>query len=193
MTEMADSIIVKRLVRNLRYKLTYTKVFESFLEPEPHPAVIRLLNALMGAQQTAIVLLSGYLQGLGVATQGLTLNQRLLVHASGRNDVRSRLRFIEYGLSKAVRWYKTQLMDGQMTADPELRRLLLELGENDAASLWRTEATTALLGIRGESAPGENTGNRARWGARSTRTGSGGRPAAWSEGTRTGSGGKVRG
>ncbi len=84
MAEVADSIVVKRLVRNLQYKLTYIRVFESFLHPEPHPAVVRLLDALMSAQQTAIVPLSGYLQGLGVAAPGLRLNQRLLDHASGR-------------------------------------------------------------------------------------------------------------
>jgi hypothetical protein len=147
MAEVADSIVVKRLVRNLQYKLTYIRVFESFLHPEPHPAVVRLLNVLMSAQQTAIVPLSGYLQGLGVATQGLTLNQRLLDHASGRNDLRSRLRFIQYGLSKAVSWYRTQLMDRQMTADPQLKQLLFELGESEAAGLWRTEAVMAMLRI----------------------------------------------
>jgi hypothetical protein len=158
MTEVADSIVVKRLVRNLRYKLTYINVFESFLQPEPHPAVARLLNALTSAQQTAVVPLSGYLQGLGVATQGLPLDQRLLAHASSRHDVRSRLRFIHYGLSKAVSWYKTQLMDRQMTADPELQRLLLELGENDAASLWHTEAVMVMLRIHQQPMPKDPRG-----------------------------------
>jgi hypothetical protein len=147
MAEVADSIVVKRLVRNLRYKLTYIRVFESFLHPEPHPVVVRLLDELMSTQQTAIVPLSGYLQGLGATTQGLTLNQRLLDHASGRTCVRSRVRFIHYGLSKAVSWYKTQLMDRQMTADPKLKQLLLELGEREAAGLWRTETVMAMLRI----------------------------------------------
>ncbi len=153
MTEVADSIVVKRLVRNLQYKLTYIKVFESFLQSEPRPAVVRLLSALISAQQTAVVPLSGYLKGLGITLQGLPLKQRLLDHASSRNDVRSRLRFIRYGLSKAVSWYMAQLMDRQMTADPELRRLLLELGQNDAASLWRTEAVMVMLRIRQEPVP----------------------------------------
>lgn len=153
MTAVADSIVVKRLVRNLRYKLTYIKVFESFLQPEPHPAVVRLLHTLVSAQQTAVVPLSGYLQSLGVATQGLPLNQRLLDHASGRNDVRSRLRFVHYGLSKAVSWYKMQLMDRQMTADLELKQLLFELGEREAAGLWHTEAVMAMLRIPLEPEP----------------------------------------
>jgi hypothetical protein len=46
-----------------------------------------------------------------------------------------------------VAWYKTQLTDRQMTADPELRALLLELGEIDAAKLWRTEAVMNMLRI----------------------------------------------
>ena len=29
---MTESIVVVRLTRNLRYKLTYVKIFESFLE-----------------------------------------------------------------------------------------------------------------------------------------------------------------
>jgi hypothetical protein len=40
-----------------------------------------------------------------------------------------------------------QLVDRQMTADPELKDLLFELGEIDAAQLWRTEATMAMLRI----------------------------------------------
>jgi hypothetical protein len=153
MAEVADTIVVKRLVRNLRYKLTYIMVFESFLLPEPHPAVTGLLRALISAEQTAIVPLARYLKGLGVATQDLTPNRRLLDHTSDRNDVRSRLRFIHYGLSKAVSWYKTQLMDKQMTADPELKKLLFELGEREAASLWRTEAVMVMLRIRRDSVP----------------------------------------
>jgi hypothetical protein len=184
MSEVADSIVVKRLVRNLRYRLNYIKVFESFLQPEPPPAVVRLLHTLTSAQRTAVVFLSGYLQGLGVATQSLPLNQRLLDHASGRNGVRSRLQFIQYGLSKAVSWYKMQLMDSQMTADPELRRLLLELGEKDAASLWRTEAVMVMLRFRQEPVskdPGEPSraepDQPERW--RSRRRGTSRRPA-WS-------------
>jgi hypothetical protein len=153
MTEVTSSIVVKRLVRNLRYRLTYIKVFESFFEPQPPPAVVRLLNALVSAQQTAAVPLSGYLKGLGIATEGMLLNQRLLNHASSRNNLRSRLRFIQYGLRRAVSWYKVQLTDRQMTADPELRRLLLELGESGAASLWRTGVVMDILGIRQEPEP----------------------------------------
>jgi hypothetical protein len=184
MAQDSDSIVVKRLVRNLRYRLTYIKVFESFLESQPHPAVVGLLNALVSAQQTAAMPLSGYLQGLGIATKGLPLNQRLLDHASSRNDVRSRLRFIQYGLRKAVSWYKVQLMDRQMTADPELRSLLLELGERSAASLWRTGAVMDMLGIRDESEPKgvrEPSGVEPRQGdrQRSLQPGMPGRPA-WS-------------
>jgi hypothetical protein len=158
MAEVGDSIVVKRLVRNLRYKLTYIMVFESFLHPEPHPVVVSLLHILMSAQQAAIVPLARYLQGLGVATQDLAPNRRLLDHASGRNDVRSRLRFLWYGLSKAVSWYKTQFMDKQMTADSELKQLLFELGEREAASLWRIEAVMAMLRIRQDSEPKDPRG-----------------------------------
>jgi hypothetical protein len=153
MTEVPDSIVVKRLVRNLRYKLTYIRVFESFLHPKSHPTVVTLLNALMRAQQSMAVPLSGYLQGLGIEVQSLPLNQRLLDHASSRKDVRSQLRFIHYGLSKAVSWYKMQLTDGQMTADPELKQLLFELGETEAAGLWHTEAVMTMLRIPLEPKP----------------------------------------
>ena len=50
MAEIADAIVAKRLVRNLRYRLTYTKVFESFLEAESHPEMVKLLQALIDAQ-----------------------------------------------------------------------------------------------------------------------------------------------
>lgn len=144
---MTDSIVVKRLVRNLRYKLTYIKVFESFLKPAPPPAMVRLLNLLVGAQQAAALSLSTYLQGMGVDTQDLALYEDLMDHAAQRYGVRARLHFIYYGLDRAVSWYKTQLVDRQMTADPELRKLLLDLGEREAASLWRTEAVMVLLRI----------------------------------------------
>jgi hypothetical protein len=157
MAELADAIVAKRLVRNLRYRLTYTKVFESFLEPEPHLEVVKLLHALIDAQRSAIAALTGYLPNLGVSAQDLTLVQKLLDHAASRTDVRSRLRFACYGLAKAVSWYKEQLMDRRMTADPQLRQILLQLGELEAASLWRTRATMTMLGIREETEPQKHT------------------------------------
>ena len=151
MAEIADAIVAKRLLRNLRYRLTYTKVFESFLESEPHPEVVKLLQALIDAQRSAITALSGYLPNLGVAAQDLPLVKKLLDHAASRADMQSRLRFTRYGLAKAVSWYKEQLMDRKMTADPELRQILLQLGELEAASLWRIRATMTMLGIREET------------------------------------------
>ncbi|MGD8905198.1 MAG: hypothetical protein PVI67_16680 [Anaerolineae bacterium] len=151
MAEIADTIVAKRLVRNLRYRLTYTKVFESFLESEAHPEVLKLLQALIDAQSSAIEALSGYLPNLGVAAQDLPFVKKLLDHAANQADMRSRLRFARYGLAKAVSWYKEQLMDRKMTADPELREILLQLGELEAASLWRIRATMTMLGIRDET------------------------------------------
>jgi hypothetical protein len=102
---------------------------------------------LIEAQQSAIAPLSRYLRGLDVNIQDLELDQRLLSHASNRDNLKSRLRFVQDGLSRSVSWYKMQLTDRQMTADPELRHLLFELGEIDAARLWRVEAAMALLKI----------------------------------------------
>ena len=144
---MTESIVVVRLTRNLRYKLTYVKIFETFLESEPSPAISDLLHSLIEAQQTAIAPLSRYLRRLDVQTQDLELDQKLLKHASERDNVKSQMRFICDGLKRAVSWYRTQLLDKQMVSDPELRSLLFELGEVDAAKLWRTEATMAMLRI----------------------------------------------
>jgi hypothetical protein len=144
---MTDSIVVKRLVRNLRYKLTYVKVFETYLETEQEPKVVELLESLLEAQQSAIAPLSSYLRGLDVNVQDLPLDDKLMSHALNRGNVKSRLRFIHDGLTRATAWYTMQLMDRQMTADPKLQQLLLELGELDAAKLWRTEATMGMLRI----------------------------------------------
>lgn len=144
---MAESIVVIRLTRNLRYKLTYVKIFETYLESEPGPDVTELLKALIQAQQSALVPLSRYLRRLDVNTQELELDEKLLGHALGREHVKAQLRFIYDGLQRAVSWYRTQLTDRQMTAEPELRELLLELGEIDAAKLWRTEAVMSMLRI----------------------------------------------
>jgi hypothetical protein len=144
---MADSIVVIRMTRNLRYKLTYVHIFETYLESKPRPEITELLETLIEAQQAAIAPLSRYLRHLDVQTQDVQLDQKLLGHAFSRQDIKSRLRFIHDGLRRATSWYGTQLMDGQMTADPELRELLFELGEIDAAKLWRTEATMGLLRI----------------------------------------------
>ena len=144
---MTESIVVVRLTRNLRYKLTYVQIFETFLESEPGPALTELLQALIQAQHSAIAPLSRYLRRLGVQTQDLELDQKLLKHAAERDNVKSQMRFICEGLKRAVAWYKTQLTDRQMAADPELRDLLYELGEIDAAKLWRTEATMSVLKI----------------------------------------------
>ena len=144
---MAESIVTLRLVRNLRYKLTYIKIFESFMQPDPGRNVVELLNSLIQAQQSAIAPLSSYLRRLDVNVQDAELDEKLMDHAASRDHVKSRLRFIYEGLTRATSWYKMQLVDRQMTADPELKALLLDLGEIDAAQLWRTEATMALLGI----------------------------------------------
>jgi hypothetical protein len=148
MAEVADSIVVKRLVRSLRYRLTYVQVLEAFLASRLHPAVVQLLNSLLETQQAAAEDLSGYLRRLPVDSEDLPVYQKLLDQAAQRKNAIERLRFIRYGLRRAVSWYKTQLTDRQMTADPELKHLLLALGEREAAGLWRTEAVGAMLGLR---------------------------------------------
>jgi hypothetical protein len=144
---MTDSIVVKRLFRNLRYKLTYVRIFETYLETESGSDVVDLLNSLIEAQQSAIAPLSSYLRGLGVSTQDLELNEKLMTQALSRDKLRARLQFIYDGLCRSTSWYKTQLMDRQMTADPELRQLLLELGASDAARLWHAEAIMGMLRV----------------------------------------------
>ena len=144
---MTDSIIAIRLTRNLRYKLTYLKIFETYLGSNPGPEVTALLGDLMQAQQSAIGPLSRYLRRLDVPVQDLELDQKLLSHAFSRSDLRSRMRFIHDGLRRATAWYRTQLVDRQMVADPELEALLFELGEIDAAKLWQTEARMSMMRI----------------------------------------------
>jgi hypothetical protein len=143
----SDSIVVKRLTRNLRYKLTYVKVFEGYIEANLAPEVVALLESLIEAQQSAIATLSSYLRSLDVNTQDLDLNEKLMAHADARDDLKGRLRFIQDGLTRSASWYKMQLMDRQMTADPRLAEVLVELGEIDAAKLWRTEAIMGQLRI----------------------------------------------
>ena len=144
---MTDSIVAVRLTRNLRYKLTYIDIFRKYMEPEPGIPVIELLKSLIQAQQSAIAPLSSYLRRMEVNIQDLELDQKLLGHAEARTDVRARLRFVHGGLSRSTAWYKMQVSDRQMTADPDLRELLFELGEIEAAQLWRTEATMGMLKI----------------------------------------------
>ena len=144
---MTESIVVVRLTRNLRYKLTYVKIFETFLESASSPEISDLLHTLIEAQQMAIAPLSRYLRRMDVQTQDLELDQKLLKHASERDNIKSQMRFICDGLKRAVSWYRTQLMDRQMVSDPELQSLLFELGEIDAAKLWRMEATMGMLRI----------------------------------------------
>src|SRR5690606_24960614 len=109
--------------------------------------VSALLRDLIQAQQSAIGPLSRYLRRLEVPVQDLELDQKLLSHAFSRADLRSRLRFIHDGLRRATAWYRTQLVDRQMVADPELEALLFELGEIDAAKLWQTEARMSMMRI----------------------------------------------
>lgn len=144
---MAESIVLVRLVRNLRYKLTYIKIFESYMDPNPGPLVMELLTSLVQAQQLAVAPLSSYLRRMDVSSQDLDLDDKLLTHAASRDNIKSQLRFIFEGLTRSVSWYKMQVVDKQMTTDPELRKLLFQLGEIDAAQLWRTEATMAMLGV----------------------------------------------
>jgi hypothetical protein len=144
---MADSIVVKRLVRNLQYRLTYVRIFETYLQGNPIPEVAELLSSLMVAQKSAIAALSSYVRRFDVNATELELNAKLLDQAASRADAKSQLRFLHDGLSRAVTWYRTQLLDRQMTEDADLQRLLLELGEVEAAQLWRTESVMAMLRI----------------------------------------------
>jgi hypothetical protein len=150
---MSDSIVVKRLIRNLRYRQTYIEVYQAFQEPGLNSAVVRLLSSLTVTQQTAVVTLSSYLRGLSVDTQDLPPKQELMEQAAQRQGVSSRLHFVHYGLKRAVSWYGMQLTDRQMTGDPELRRILFELGQSEAAKLWHTEAVMMMLGILRDSVP----------------------------------------
>jgi hypothetical protein len=143
----SESIVGKRLVRNLRYKLTYIEIFERYIEDNPGPEVVALLESLVEAQRSAISFLSSYLRGLDVNIQEVDLNDRLMSQAFERDNVKAQLRFIHDGLTRAASWYKTQLMDRQMTSDSELQQLLFELGEIEAAKLWRTEATMGRLKV----------------------------------------------
>ncbi|MGD8627267.1 MAG: hypothetical protein PVF47_13720 [Anaerolineae bacterium] len=151
--EMADSIVVKRLVRNLQYRASYIRVLETYFRPNPGPIVSRLFHSLIEAQQAAMVSISRYLRGLDVDVQDLSLKQKLLDQAADRRGIKARLRFVHYGLNRCALWYKEQLVDKQMTADPELRQLLLERGEAAAASAWRLEGVMAMLGISPKHEP----------------------------------------
>jgi hypothetical protein len=144
---MTESIVAVRLTRNLRYKLTYVKVFENYIESTSSTEVAELLLTLIQSQQAAIAALASYLRRLEVSTQDLELNDKLLSQAAGRADLRAQLRFVLEGLERAADWYLTQLGDKQMTGDPELRKLLIELGEMEAAKLWKTEAVMVMLRI----------------------------------------------
>ena len=144
---MSESIVITRMTRNLRYKLTYVKIFESYLEASTRLEVTQLLQELLQAQQSAIAPLSSYLRRMDVKLQDLPLDEKLMSHAESREDLRSRLRFIYDGLERATAWYQMQLVDRQMTQDPELKQLLFELGEIDAAKLWRVEAIMNILKI----------------------------------------------
>jgi hypothetical protein len=144
---MSESIVATRMARNLRYKLTYVKIFESYLESTTNQEVSYLLQDLIQAQHAAIAPLSSYLRRLEVNLQDLPLDDKLADHAESRKDLRSRLRFIYDGLERATSWYRMQLVDRQMTQDAELKGLLFELGEIDAAKLWRVQAVMDILKI----------------------------------------------
>jgi hypothetical protein len=144
---MSESIVEIRLTRNLRYKITYVRIFETYIESVSDADVTALLQDLIQAQQTATAPLSRYLRRLDVKIQDVELDEKLMNHALGRTDIKSRLRFIHDGLKRSSAWYRMQLVDKQMTADPELEQLLFELGEIDAAKLWRTETVMNMLKI----------------------------------------------
>ncbi len=144
---MTESIVAIRMKRNLRYKLTYVKIFETYLESESRPEVTKLLRDLIQAQQAAISPLSSYLRRIEADSQDMDLDDKLLNHALSRENLPSRLRFIYDGLERATSWYQMQLVDKQMIADPELKELLFQLGETDAAKLWQVEAVMSILKI----------------------------------------------
>lgn len=144
---MTDSLVAKRLRRNLRYKKTYVQVYQAYLEPEPIPRLASLLRALMEAQEAAIVPLERYLVDVGDGSLAEKPYEKLLADAAKRRDLKSRLRFLHTGLTRSVSWYRMQLTDQQMTSDPRLTDLLFELGEIEATQLWRTEAAMRLLRI----------------------------------------------
>lgn len=144
---MTHSLIVKRLSRNLRYKRTYLQVYQAYMEPGSSPRLVELLSSLTEAQQSAIEPLAHYLRDVGGDGPDEKPYDKLLADAARRRDVKSRLRFLHVGLTRSVSWYRMQMVDRHMTADGRLRSLLLDLGEIEAAQLWRTEAAMHLLKI----------------------------------------------
>ncbi len=144
---MTESVAALRLTLNLQYKLAYVRICEAYLESEHTPEVVELLRTLILAQQAAIAPLSSYLRRQGVNLQGLEPKDKLIDHATRHTDVDSRMRFIHRRLQQAVFWYGTQLSDKRMTDDPELVQLLIEMGEIDAAKLWRAETVMSMLKI----------------------------------------------
>jgi hypothetical protein len=90
---------------------------------------------------------------LSIDTENLPPYRRLIDQAAQRKGLRARLHFMRYGLMRAASWYKMQLTDKQMTADSELRQILLEMGQIEAARLWRVETVMAMLRIALEPEP----------------------------------------
>lgn len=148
---MTESNVAARLTRNLRFKLTYIQIFEDWLDADHGAEMSEHLRDLVRVQQSAVAALSSYLRRLDMAmymgVQDLELNEKLLGQAVDRRNLASRLRFVHEALLGAVSWYRLQFADKQMTSEPELYQLLLELGELDAVKLWRTKAIMGELKI----------------------------------------------
>lgn len=144
---MSESLIVKRLRRNLRYRRTYVQVYEEYLQSERNTRLQELLRGLVESQQAACAELEQNLRRLNGSSNGLAPYNQLLADAAKRTDARSRLLFIQSGLKRSVNWYLTQLMDKRVSSEPDVRQLLIDLGENESAQLWRTEALLHLLRV----------------------------------------------
>ncbi len=147
MSQTTLSTVTARLARNLEYKLTYLEIYQGYLAQGGESEALEFIRALIDTQQDSIAGLSSRLRQLDYPVRQLAALEKLKAQAFTRRDTAGKLQFVQTGLERSAAWYAEQLLDPEIRADADTRQLLIELGQADAAALWRVNALLGEMAI----------------------------------------------
>jgi len=140
--------IIGRLQNNLRFKLAYIGVYHDYQQTVTEDEVKALLEALIEGERESIESLARRIRQLGgtvqPARQAEQSTRELRIKASTQRTTLNKLRFLQRGATRAIKWYDEQI--AALADDAETIGLLKALRADKLQRLQRLESMIAGLG-----------------------------------------------
>lgn len=121
------------LITNLRFHTAWITICERYIRLRPKFDVAAFLKDMLETEREIIELLAAALRDEGVPPGQIGSQEQLVDDAFVRRNERTRLQFIDTGLTRSLAWYDDRIADAD---DPhhELWRELCDLQQAVAAS-----------------------------------------------------------